>query len=353
MNTRTRLWTGTAKALIATCFVFLAFVSCSNDESASVSPLTGHSGQTFEKVNVSAETAEFVQAKHESEILSLPDVVGIGIGSTADRSPAIVIFTDKGANKRLPRSLEGIPVKEVVVGRICAQQAGGKFNPKDRQTRPVPIGVSTGNINRCSSGSIGCRVRRGDEYFLLSCNHVFARENYGIPGETIVQPSRLDNGCVREPNDFIGTLAAVKLIDFTMTANNTMDAAIVSVSPLAADRETPKHGYGLPSSIPAVPIVDMKVQKYGCATELTKGEIIATNVTVTVYYGSGWTRFVDQFMIQGKKPFTDAGDSGALIVTDDRDCKPVGMVFAGSLLATVANPVIPILTEFNVTVDGK
>jgi hypothetical protein len=36
---------------------------------------------------------------------------------------------------------------------------------------------------------------------------------------------------------------------------------------------------------------------------------------------------------------------------DDR--KPVGLLFAGSSLVTIANPIGPVLERFSVTIDGQ
>ena len=54
--------------------------------------------------------------------------------------------------------------------------------------------------------------------------------------------------------------------------------------------------------------------------------------------------------------FSAGGDSGSLIVVDsertDDHHKPVGLLFAGSSLYTIANPIGPVLDAFVVTIDG-
>jgi hypothetical protein len=94
--------------------------------------------------------------------------------------------------------------------------------------------------------------------------------------------------------------------------------------------------------------------KYGRTTGLTKGRIDAINAIVNIGYDSGVARFVNQIII---KPglFSAGGDSGSLIVaqsgTDAR--KPVGLLFAGSSVITIANPIGPVLGRFGVTIDGQ
>jgi PKD repeat protein len=76
---------------------------------------------------------------------------------------------------------------------------------------------------------------------------------------------------------------------------------------------------------------------------------------VTVCYaGFIWctkaATFVDQIGIT-PGTFSDGGDSGSLIVTDDSNKNPVALLFAGSSERTLANPIAYVLNRFNVTID--
>ena len=94
------------------------------------------------------------------------------------------------------------------------------------------------------------------------------------------------------------------------------------------------------------------MQKFGRTTELTTGEVTGVNATVNVGYGPGKTaRFVKQIIIE-PGGFSAGGDSGSLIVTDDDNLNPVGLLFAGSSTVTVANRIDLVLERFGVTVDG-
>ena len=79
---------------------------------------------------------------------------------------------------------------------------------------------------------------------------------------------------------------------------------------------------------------------------------------MNIGYDSGVARFVNQIIIEPGS-FSAGGDSGSLIVVDGKgrnkgdDRKPVGLLFAGSSLITVANPIDLVLAEFNVTIDGE
>ena len=100
---------------------------------------------------------------------------------------------------------------------------------------------------------------------------------------------------------------------------------------------------------------NMKVQKCGITTGQTEGRIAYLNVAVNVNYGSsGVATFYNQI---GIRPggFSAGGDSGSLIVVKggNNDRRPVGLLYAGSSSLTFANPIIPVLSRFGVTVDGE
>ena len=215
--------------------------------------------------------------------------------------------------------------------------------------RPAPIGVSTGHPN-ITAGTIGCRVTDGTNVYALSNNHVYADENRASIGDNVLQPGPYDGG--EDPRDAIGTLADFEPINFQRRASNTIDAAIALTSTLMVGNATPSGGYGTPSSTTVSASIDLGVQKYGRTTGHTSGVITAMNATVRVGYDSGTARFINQIIIESGG-FSAGGDSGSLIVTNDEDCNPVGLLFAGNSTVTIANPIDDVLSAFGVSVDGK
>jgi hypothetical protein len=88
----------------------------------------------------------------------------------------------------------------------------------------------------------------------------------------------------------------------------------------------------------------MSVQKYGRTTSLTTGSVTGVNATVKVRYSKGHTAtFVNQIVIGSG--FSDSGDSGSLIVTNDANLNPVGLLFAGSSSTTIGNPIAAVLSQ--------
>jgi hypothetical protein len=322
----------------------------------------------LDKANPQVQAVAAVQNRHTPWLMARPEVVGTAIGLTDAGEPAILVFTKRTVDGIIPGKLDGIPVVVKVTGKFLAMprppdkgppgKSGGKkhnVDPRGRFTRPVPIGVSTGNEVECSAGTLGARVRRGSEVFALSNNHVYSLENRAPIGSRVLQPGRYDTGCAFDPQTVIGTLSEFVPIVFSITYDNRVDAAIARTMANAVGNATPADGYGIPRSTAVRAALGDRVEKYGRTTSLTKGTITGLNATVNVSYGSGVARFVGQIIVSSsKKPFIKTGDSGSLLVTDPRR-NPVGLLFAGSSSGktAVANPIGEVLGSFDVTIDGE
>ena len=135
------------------------------------------------------------QARASADLLALRGVVGTGAGLDArGKAQVVVLLESAAAAATVPATIAGVPVERLVVGRIQPWSLVESY-------RPMPIGVSVGNATECLPGTIGCVLQRGSRTFLLSANHVFARQNQGAIGEAIVQPSLpdLDPACGPAP----------------------------------------------------------------------------------------------------------------------------------------------------------
>ncbi len=232
--------------------------------------------------------------------------------------------------------------------------------------RPAPIGVSTGHP-AITAGTIGARVKdAAGNVYALSNNHVYANQNEASFGDNVLQPGAFDGGT--NPADAIGTLYAFEPIDFTFAGENYVDAAIALSSASDLANSTLPDGYGTPSAIifgdededgffdDTKDLLQLPVQKYGRTTGLTDGVVSAINVYVEVCYEQFWgfciksAYFFDQIQISGSG-FSGGGDSGSLIVTNDANKNPVGLLFAGSDTTTFANRIDLVLNAFGVTID--
>ncbi len=310
-----------------------------------------------------------VQERNTDRLMAMNGVEGTAIGFNLNERLAVKVFTAGPGVAGIPQTLDGVPVQVVVTGKFYAldkpdkppgkpdkppKPDGEKIDPTARFDRPVPIGVSTGNKGECSAGTIGCRVTDGDNVYALSNNHVYALENDAPLDSVVLQPGLYDTDCVYSENNVIGTLSAFVPISFD-GSNNYVDAAIAVSTTDDLGNATPSDGYGTPSSETATAYVGLEVQKYGRTTGLTSGEITGINAIVKVGYSSGTARFVNQIIVEARRPFIKAGDSGSLLVTQSGN-NPVGLLFAGGNVngkLAVANPIEDVLGAFGVTIDGE
>jgi hypothetical protein len=301
--------------------------------------------------------------KYTDQLLAKEGVVGTAVGLGRDGNPVVKVYLTRPGAASVAKSFDGVAVETEVTGEVRAilptkrpGSGSDETDPTKRFTRPVPIGVSAGNLNDlvylrvfCTTGTLGARLKGANrQYYGLSNNHVFAVENQGQIGDPIVQPGQADNGCRSTTADQIGTLADYVPLDFSRTGTNTVDAAAAAVTTGDVGNSTPVNGYGTPSSTIVTATLDMAVQKYGRTTVLTHGAVTGVDATIKVRYDKGHTAvFLHQIVIGGNAgtSFSGAGDSGSLIVTDNSSANPVGLLFAGSSSTTIANPIGEVLTQ--------
>ncbi len=298
------------------------------------------------------------QERHTPGLMKIPGVVGTAVGLLSDGRATVRIFVTGAGVPGLPDVLDGVPARVTVSGQIMARS-----DPTTR-LRPAPLGFSVGHP-LITAGTIGALVANGaGSRFVLSNNHVLANSNDASLGDPMLQPGPYDGGTL---SDQIGTLFAFRPIDFS-GGNNSFDAAIALTTNVT--NSTPADdGYGTPNSAiwgdangdglfdNKSALLNLNVQKYGRTTGLTHGHITGINATfdvcyeVVIIFCVKSARFVDQILI-GQSGFSDGGDSGSLIVTDDAGRNPVGLLFAGSDAETIANRVDLVLNYFGVAVDG-
>jgi len=244
------------------------------------------------------------------------------------------------------------------------QTQGGKKKYRKRQTRPIKLATSGGNLEdktffNCCDGTLGALVEKDGIQYILSNNHVLARSNKGRKGEAIIQPglSDQDLACVAaDPGaDTVAHLSGRKKIRFADGKKNWVDAALAEVVPGAVRTDGELVKIGVPGNTPAEAFIGMSVKKAGRKTGLTRGTVIAVNTTILeVEYpdecgsiSARTARFVDQIIIAGgSKAFSGPGDSGAMVYEDVSECpSPVGLLFAGNDEITAANPAARVLRQ--------
>ncbi len=245
--------------------------------------------------------------------------------------------------KRLCRLAPVAVALFLLIGRSIL--ADGGFS---HQIQTTFFGSSGSNVkdistSYCCGGTLGSLVTDGFKNYILSNNHVLARSGSGRAGDDISQPGLIDNGCY-VPTNIVADLTAYPAL-------GRVDAATAALRPGMMDETGYILEIGIPSRVIVAPSVGLAVAKSGRTTGLTTGTISVIGATVTVQYqkgcgvGSLFTKTYSNQVIVGSSGFSDAGDSGSLIVTNNACHQPVGLLFAGNSSITVANPIGDVLTQ--------
>jgi hypothetical protein len=223
-----------------------------------------------------------------------------------------------------------VPTRGVRVGIIDAQPHRFRARPQ------APAGASVGHP-RITAGTIGALVTgrsapRDKRMLILSNNHVLANVNDAGFGDPIIQPGPTDGGV--SPADQVGVLDRFVTINFDKP--NYVDAATAWCWPDRVRRDHVFLSGGSPQyfqmgSTPIVPVLEMAVTKSGRTTQVTTGRITGIGGTVNVNYAGGRTaHFQDVISITGHSGFfSQGGDSGSVIMTNNAERRPVGLLFAG------------------------
>lgn len=347
----------------------------------------GNAPQTEDEVaavNRLLAPAMQAQDRNWNRLMDHEGVMGHTASLDDNGKPIIRLLLRKlNPRQQLPTEMDGIPVISEVVGEFfAAQQSGDDGGLADDDgidwhgatsgnprwvNRPVPIGVSFGVSfpgGICNGGTIACRLRGTlpdgtPALFLLSCNHVVAGVNLAPIDSIVLQPAKVDNGCIEDPEDQIGTLQTYRVLQLGGLANR-VDAGLVRTTESNAGNATPTDGYGVPKSQPVTATVGMFVQKYGRTTLRTYGKVTGVNATIVISYPAGSVLFTGQLTVSNRAPstvFTKPGDSGSLAVTDPGR-EPVGLLIAGNSTGTVGilNRIQEVLDAFSplqLTIDGE
>jgi hypothetical protein len=323
--------------------------------------------------------------KSKAEILSKPNVVGVGVGfkekdgKLTDEVVVVALVRDKvpkaGLKPRelVPQRVDGVQTDVIQVGEIRAQQS------RTDRWRPAPGGVSLGHY-QVTAGTFGAVVRdrtTGDR-LILSNNHVLANSNDAAFGDPILQPGAIDGGQVSTdtiahlerfcPIEYstqpgtcgtadtyalignavarlLGSSSRVVTVQVNPQAANLVDAAVAR--PVENDMildEILEIGEVV-GTLPAG--LGMAVRKSGRTTGLSTGTITVLDATVDVSYGAGRTaRFENQIVTSA---MSQGGDSGSLLVAGASQ-QAVGLLFAGSEQTTIHSPIQAVLDCLNVTI---
>jgi hypothetical protein len=320
--------------------------------------------QTFTSCAVTYSAPSSVQSTGATYVVATASGASLGPGS---RTAAVVLVNSAGVTSN-PATHQAQPPSSVLMG-----SSGG--NNTDYDTR--------GNqIVDCCSGTLGALIEDASKRpYILSNNHVLAKSDHAAVGDTIIQPGLIDNNCtpLGEGSGVAPVASLSGWLPLSSKQTNA-DAAIAQITSRAVDPSGNILELGGRQAdgvlAPAPPgisstggrgeaaTVDLQVAKSGRTTGLTCGSISALDLDVTVdyYQDCAETRpyltktFTHQLGLSGNQ-FSDAGDSGALVV-DAANAEPVGLYFAGGtdlsgVSQGVASPAADVLAELSAQLGGS
>ncbi len=252
------------------------------------------------------------------------------------------------------RACASLALAALVVFAGMANADGGANHQKSSNS----YGVSGGNVNDrsrafCCSGTLGSLLTDGTNQYILSNNHILGRSGAATLGEDISQPGLIDNGCRN----------AEIVADFSAAPNlltSNVDAAVAQLRPGAMSAAGEILDIGVICNVlPQQASIGLGVAKSGRTTGLTTGSVGSISVDVSVQYQQGCNKgkkflvtFSNQVVITPSS-FSAGGDSGSLIVTNDSNHQPVGLLFAGSSTSTIANPMGEVLTKLSTALGAS
>ena len=316
-----------------------------------------------------------VKESIEDALLAREGVVGVDIaekvsGGKPTGQLSIVVFVQKkkpgtrvAKGELIPKEIDGVPtdVQELeielqsamvklddVVGLVDVAaypnlHGGISMGPRRSVYLTPPEVPSAGNY--VFVGTLGAMVRdRASGATMALTNFHVACPRGWVVGDRMAQPSLVDNAPAA--TDF-GSLTRSVLSDHVDGALITLDAG----KAWSATIETIGNVAGT-----ATATVNQPVQKRGRTTEHTFGTVRSTDFTVSIDYGGdvGTRTLRNQLRIETDTArsarFSQKGDSGSVIVSDDRHV--VGLLFAGSTDGqwTFANPIAFVQDELGVEV---
>lgn len=344
---RSSLRAVTLATLLAAAGLAATLGGCGTDR---VAPLAPESAGVQVVRPDAADLARAIRAHDQASpaLLERDEVTATSVTVAADGRSAVLVSLARPASG-LPGELDGVPVEYEVVGEFRAFALTDSY-------RPVRIGVSSGNANECIPGTVGAVLEKNGRKYLLCANHVYARMNEAAIGEIITQPARVDESEACDPSapgSYVARLADYEPLVFDKRTPNLIDAAIAEVLDETKARcATPPGYYGKPSCEPVEACKGLRIQKLGRTTGLTRAKVKSIHASVKISYPAGKALLVDQIMTS--KQFGDFGDSGALVVTDDANASPVGIIIGGGGNGSaIVTPMQPILDRFGATICGR
>lgn len=344
--------------------LLLGFQGCSNDDTALTTPIT----QAPQDNTPDLRGTMVIQERHTPALMASPDVIGTAVTLGEDGQPAILLLvTSEKAVTRMPVDIDGVQVQVLLTDPIVAMRTTTTVSHTAKQTLPIQLGTSGGwrydlANGYCCGGTLGSLISVGGQQRILSNYHVFEADivsggnsRVATTGDFVIQPALIDVGCNAANAQNVATLVVSKSLP-----NSNVDASTATIISGAVSSAILEIGTISSQTVAAT--VNQAVKKSGRTTGLTRSSVSGLNATVSVAYdnecagGAAFTKtFTGQIVISNRaSKFLAGGDSGSLMVEDvTSNARAVGLLFAGSSSAAIANPIGQVLSFFGASMVGN
>ena len=319
-----------------------------------------------------------IKAAREANLFRLPGVTAVDlgpkvVGGRATEEIAIRVYVEEKRDvpekEAIPKTIQGVKTdviqRKYVLHDFKARMLLSDLTIKADETRYDELrgGMSLGPCrsvyltppdvpvagNYVFTGTLGAIVTDNGtgEKLMLSNFHVMCVDNQWKAGDTLAQPSLVDEG--QCPADVVGKLLRASL-------GGQVDGAVASITARTPVCEILEIGDVTGTAAAAM---NMAVRKRGRTTGLTYGTVMGTDLSVKIPYGDGLGEVIltNQIDIEvdpaRSAQFGNSGDSGSVVVNDQGEV--VGLYFAGTDDGQhgVANPIAAVLSELNISIRVK
>lgn len=369
-----RTWLTTGFLLVALVAVLVVWGCSSTDNNPTAANETQQDVSTmFTAKNPAVQSVMAVQNRHTKSLMADPDVIGTATTLEKGEPAIMVLATSRRAMNALPKTLDGVRVVPRFTDKIVALKgpppSGDGTDHKAKQTPPIELGTSGGwrydlANGYCCGGTLGALIQVGGQKRILSNYHVFEADivsggnnRVATTGDPIVHPALIDIGCNAGNGIDVATLVVSSALP-----NSNVDCSSANIINGQVDTSGAILEIGTISSQTIAAFVGQGVKKSGRTTGLGRAEVSGLNATVSITYenecagGTSFTKtFTGQIVTTNKgSKFLAGGDSGSLMVEDiTTNPRAIGLLFAGSRSAAIANPIDDVLSFYNATMVGN
>lgn len=338
------------------------------------------SAQVLDADNANVRAVIAVQNVTTRSLMSLQEILGTAVGLDAQGQLSLVVYVNRGSANAalvanaLPTKIRGVNVTIEMTEPFKAfagkpsSGGGTTVSHTALQAAPIQLGTSGGWTydlanGYCCGGTLGSLVTVNGAQYILSNYHVFEADivsggNTRIAqfGDPVIQPGLIDVSCNAAGAQSVATLSGIKSLP-----NNNVDVGLAQVVSGMVQSNGAILEIGTISTSTVAASLNQKVKKSGRTTGLSRSTVAGLNATVSVAYenecagGAAFTKtFTGQIVISNRgSKFLNSGDSGSLMVEDvSTNPRAVGLLYAGSSTAAIANPIDEVLTFIGTSLGG-